>query len=60
LLAFQTDYRDKILKYLLKKANQWTDLSKPMLENASDDLKRVQVRRLINSLNNSFSLDETD
>ena len=60
LLAFQTDYRDKILRYLLIKKNQWTDISEPMLNNASENTKKVQVRRLINSLNNSFSLDETD
>ena len=60
MLAFQTDYRDKILRYLLIKKNQWTDISEPMLNNASENTKKVQVRRLINSLNNSFSLDETD
>ena len=36
LLAFQSKYRDDILRYLLKKANQWTDISEPMLNNASE------------------------
>ena len=60
LIAFQSKYRDRILRYLLIKANQWTDISEPMLINASEKTKMTQVRRLINSLNNSFSLEETD
>ena len=60
LLSFQTNHRDRILKYLLIKANQWTDISEPMLNNCSKELKMLQVRRLINSLNNTFIRGETD
>lgn len=56
LLVFQADkdHKMKILKYLLKKANQWTAISSTMNKNASEATKTLQIRRLINGMKNTF------
>ena len=63
LLVFQADkdHKMKILKYLLKKANQWTAISSTMNKNASEATKTLQIRRLINGMKNTFDPnDEND
>ena len=60
LLEFQRKHTTPILKYLLVKAGQWTSISEEMLNNASENLKKTQVRRLINSLTNSFDSESTE
>ena len=56
LLIFQAnkEYKMKILKYLLTKAGQWTDISATMNQYASEHIKTLQIRRLINGLNTTF------
>ena len=52
LISFIKSHPDVLLTYLLKKANQWTSLSKDMTAKASLKLKAQQIRRLISKLEN--------
>ena len=62
LLVFQADkeHKMKILKYLLKKANQWTAISSTMNKNASEATKTLQIRRLINGMKNTFDPNDAN
>ena len=55
---FQQIDRDPILEYLLKKGDQWTEISKTVMLNSSTETKDMQIRRLINKQQNFFNEDD--
>lgn len=57
LLQLQVHNLTEILQYLLKKKEQWTEISEQFICNSSEKLKKKQVRQLINSISNTFSAD---
>ena len=44
-----------VLEYLLKKNEQWTDISEIVVKNSTSEMRDRQIRRLINKQKNSFS-----
>ena len=44
----------ELLKYLLTKAGQWTQISETVTKNATEESKDYQIRRLMNKQSNNF------
>ena len=44
----------ELLKYLLTKAGQWTEISETVTKNATEESKDYQIRRLMNKQSNNF------
>ena len=57
LIEFQANHQMEVLKYLLTKADQWTEISETMANNSSKRTKTLQIRRLINTMENTFAND---
>ena len=51
---FQKTNKMQLLQYLLTKAGQWTDISETVTNNATEESKDQQIRRLMNKQQNSF------
>lgn len=57
LSLLQSIEKDETLIYLLKKNNQWTNLSQVLISNSNNDTKDSQIRRLLTLQDNSFKPD---
>ena len=51
---------DKVLEYLLKKNGQWTDISQKVMDQSSEEMKKVMASRLINKQIKFDQQDEID
>ena len=51
---------DKVLEYLLKKNGQWTDISQKVMDQSSEEMKKVMASRLINKQIKFDKQDEND
>ena len=61
IMDLQKTDKMTVLEYLLRKGNQWTEISSQLISNSDEETKDRQIRRLMNKQKNSFSAeDESD
>ena len=54
LLTLQSTQRKMVLRYLLSRAGQWTNLMQEMMNKATEDWLKTKLRRLITIVDSRF------
>ena len=54
LLKLQSTQRKMVLRYLLSRAGQWTNLMQEMMNKATEDWLKTKLRRLITIVDSRF------
>ena len=54
LLTLQSTQRKMVLRYLLSRAGQWTNLMQEMINKATEDWLKTKLRRLITIVDSRF------
>lgn len=54
LLTLQSTQRKMVLRYLLNRAGQWTNLMQEMMNKATEDWLKAKLRRLITIVDSRF------